>query len=95
MTTGKTTHTTEEGMSKEINPLLALKMHDKAEVLFNVKKDSEVSHLTRAEIDEIIRSMYDMRTTGKLIFHYTGTGIVPEVILKGEAAIKFLTEKKV
>jgi len=81
-------------MSKEINPLLALKMHDKAEVLFNVK-DKEVSHLTRVEIDEIIRSMYDMRTTGKLILHYTGTGIVPEIILKGEAAIKFLTEKKV
>jgi len=79
----------------KVNPLLAKKMVDNAGVLFTVK-DEEIKHLDRSVVDEIIRSMYDNKTTGKLIFNFDGQGnAVPELILKGDAVIKLLTEKKV
>lgn len=77
----------------EINPLLAKKITDDFQGWMQRcgQDNPDLSHLSRAEIDEVIRSMYEMRTTGKLIFHYTGTGgIVPELQVKGEAVIKIL-----
>lgn len=81
--------------NKEVNPLLAIKIVDEAEKYILNVDDREVKDLTRAEISEIIHSMYASRSTGKLIFHFTGTGIVPELQIKGNAVVKLLTEKKV
>lgn len=81
--------------NKEINPVIANKMMDELKEIFYTVKDEEVKELSRAEIDAIIRSMYNLRSPCKLIFHFSNSGIVPEISIKGEAAIKLLTDKKI
>lgn len=81
-------------MSK-INPTLATKIVDDMIDFHFQNKSGKTPNLSRAEIKEIIQSMSQSRSSGKITLNFDENGsITPEVTLRGEAVLKHFQRNK-